>query len=408
MALKAARCEGCGATLEIDESKESGFCPYCGMKYYTEKIIQNTFVTNNYAGATINVQGVDVENYIKLIENGIAAENISEAMKYLDEALPTAPDNEILWSLKIKILCMNMKNQCMRDAMFWRKSYKDIESQVKDLDFSSLYNNISLGFKHISVNRKLFEESFNYVFESAIDIHKKIYGFCSKFRELESSCKDQTQKDVYSKLRDIEHHNEAKAGGFVLSLLCDENIPCESLDFAIKSLLIEARNVEKGGIRSTIVRSSGYLGYIEYAGMGKAPELKVINKKGKEKSASEFGTYLIYYIQQKHPDYQSAQFAELQNYMKDADQGCYVATCVYGSYDCPQVWILRRYRDYSLAESWFGRIFIKTYYVLSPKLIKRFGERKWFKESCKIVLDRMVSILHEQGYEDTAYKDRVW
>lgn len=59
------------------------------------------------------------------------------------------------------------------------------------------------------------------------------------------------------------------------------------------------------------MRSSGYLGYIEYAGMGKAPELKVINKKGKEKSASEFGTYLIYYIQQKHPDYQSAQFAEL-------------------------------------------------------------------------------------------------
>ena len=94
--------------------------------------------------------------------------------------------------------------------------------------------------------------------------------------------------------------------------------------------------------------------------------------------------------------------------MKDADQGCYVATCVYGSYDCPQVWILRGYRDYSLAESWYGRIFIKTYYVLSPKLIKRFGERKWFKVSCKIVLDRMVSILHEQGYEDTAYKDRVW
>ena len=29
-------------------------------------------------------------------------------------------------------------------------------------------------------------------------------------------------------------------------------------------------------------------------------------------------------------------------------QGCYVATCVYGSYDCPEVWILRRFRDESL------------------------------------------------------------
>ena len=25
--------------------------------------------------------------------------------------------------------------------------------------------------------------------------------------------------------------------------------------------------------------------------------------------------------------------------------GCYVATAVYGSYDCPQVWTLRRVRD---------------------------------------------------------------
>ena len=24
--------------------------------------------------------------------------------------------------------------------------------------------------------------------------------------------------------------------------------------------------------------------------------------------------------------------------------GCYIATCVYGSYDCPEVWTLRRFR----------------------------------------------------------------
>ena len=38
--------------------------------------------------------------------------------------------------------------------------------------------------------------------------------------------------------------------------------------------------------------------------------------------------------------------------------GCYVATCVYGSYDCPEVWVLRRYRDYVLEESILGRAFI--------------------------------------------------
>ena len=44
--------------------------------------------------------------------------------------------------------------------------------------------------------------------------------------------------------------------------------------------------------------------------------------------------------------------------------GCYVATAVYGSYDCPQVWTLRRYRDYTLAETWHGRAFIRTYYAI--------------------------------------------
>ena len=33
-----------------------------------------------------------------------------------------------------------------------------------------------------------------------------------------------------------------------------------------------------------------------------------------------------------------------------SSQGCYIATCVYGSYDCSPVWILRRFRDSFLAK----------------------------------------------------------
>ncbi|HIZ10458.1 MAG TPA: leucine-rich repeat protein, partial [Candidatus Borkfalkia avicola] len=39
--------------------------------------------------------------------------------------------------------------------------------------------------------------------------------------------------------------------------------------------------------------------------------------------------------------------------------GCYIATAVYGSYDCPQVWTLRRYRDFSLSRTAPGRLFVK-------------------------------------------------
>ena len=88
--------------------------------------------------------------------------------------------------------------------------------------------------------------------------------------------------------------------------------------------------------------------------------------------------------------------------------GCYVATCVYGSYDCPQVWTLRRYRDNTLAQTWSGRAFIKTYYAISPTLVKWFGNTEWFKKMWQPKLDRMVKRLNNEGVENTPYQDRNW
>ena len=86
--------------------------------------------------------------------------------------------------------------------------------------------------------------------------------------------------------------------------------------------------------------------------------------------------------------------------------GCYVATCVYGSYDCPQVWTLRRYRDDTLAATWPGRAFIRLYYAVSPGLVRRFGKTKWFKKMWQGVLDRLVKRLNANGVADTPYRDR--
>lgn len=96
------------------------------------------------------------------------------------------------------------------------------------------------------------------------------------------------------------------------------------------------------------------------------------------------------------------------NAPSNASGGCYVATAVYGSYDCPQVWTLRRYRDYELAETWYGRTFIRVYYAISPILVKWFGHKAWFKKMWRVKLDRMVNNLQKKGYDSTPYKDRNW
>lgn len=108
-----------------------------------------------------------------------------------------------------------------------------------------------------------------------------------------------------------------------------------------------------------------------------------------------------------------AKADEYKLYLKELEKqtsrgGCYIATAIYGSYDCPQVWTLRRYRDYSLAETWYGRAFIRTYYAISPTLVKWFGHTPWFKNMWKGKLDKMVADLQEKGFESTPYNDRKY
>ena len=88
--------------------------------------------------------------------------------------------------------------------------------------------------------------------------------------------------------------------------------------------------------------------------------------------------------------------------------GCYVATCVYGSYDCPEVWTLRRFRDTTLASTWYGRAFVKFYYKVSPSLVNLFGNQQWFKSLWKNKLDKMVLELQNRGVQNTPYEDIRW
>ncbi len=150
-------------------------------------------------------------------------------------------------------------------------------------------------------------------------------------------------------------------------------------------------------IQRTIERESGYL-----AKQGKI----VVNTQMGQIQTTPSGDQtclitLTWEADDNDPQYKAAAAAS-------ASAGCYVATAVYGSYDCPQVWTLRRYRDYTLAETWYGRLFIKTYYAISPTLVKWFGKTKWFKNMWQKKLDSMVKKLQSEGVESTPYNDRVF
>lgn len=116
----------------------------------------------------------------------------------------------------------------------------------------------------------------------------------------------------------------------------------------------------------------------------------------------------LHQISQKHNDEYIKELISKLSSHQSPKTGCYIATCVYGSYDCPQVWTLRRYRDDTLGATWYGRLFIRTYYAISPTLVKWFGKTTWFKRMWQGKLDRMVAKLNGNGVENTPYQDKEW
>lgn len=67
MALVPARCTQCGAILQVDDSNDAWVCGYCNTPFVVEKAIANytTNVTNNYAGANINVVNESEYDHIR-------------------------------------------------------------------------------------------------------------------------------------------------------------------------------------------------------------------------------------------------------------------------------------------------------------------------------------------------------
>ena len=59
----------------------------------------------------------------------------------------------------------------------------------------------------------------------------------------------------------------------------------------------------------------------------------------------------------------------------------------------------RRFRDETLAATWYGRAFIRCYYAVSPTLVRLFGGQRWFRAIWKPRLDGMAEtdvLVHSQ------------
>jgi hypothetical protein len=80
------------------------------------------------------------------------------------------------------------------------------------------------------------------------------------------------------------------------------------------------------------------------------------------------------------------------------EKGCFIATACYGNYDAPQVLLLQQYRDETLVNFFFGRVFVAFYYFISPYLVKVISKSETLKIFVRNhLLERIVNYLKKQN-----------
>lgn len=100
MAMVAAKCSECGASIEVNDARREGYCPFCGTKYVTQDIIQNTinnnYVTNNIGTAVI--QGGDtIDAMYERFEAYIKLGDLSSSAKVVGEMREKFPQKALTW-----------------------------------------------------------------------------------------------------------------------------------------------------------------------------------------------------------------------------------------------------------------------------------------------------------------------
>lgn len=352
MPLVPAICTQCGANIEVDDSHEAGICKYCGTPFVTEKAINNytTNITNNitnnnnFAGANVTIQS-DVEDIEQYIERAKTFEKLNEYEKALNiyrEIVSKFPMDYRGW---IGIVIADTKN------------YSKVGTS--EYTHKAMLQNFEKALKVAD------PKEHEYILEQ-----KQTY---------EKACK-----------QEIKRHENGTYNARI----------CNQYDYrdVEKALGCKCLSSDSHTFDSfTFVLGNYVECSVSYMGVGfKNGEAKVERKYTWDKSTCV-----------KNVDRSNIEEL-LSGYRKKNENtgGCYIATCVYGSYDCPEVWTLRRFRDYTLDTTWYGKLFIKCYYTISPTIVKWFGRTKWFKSFWKKCLDKMVSKLNSNGVENTRYQDK--
>lgn len=362
MGMVAMKCPSCGADIELDDSREFGFCNFCGTKVMQDKIVVE------HSGSVVLDDSKELEKLYKAARNARETSDDATALKHYETISAKDPDSwEALFYMVI-LRISNIKNAQIQSAAI------------------SISNSLPKVFSLI--NELNDEEKVSAVNE----VVKECYITTSWLTNASHSFyKSVTKGNGMMALTGV--------GGLISSASSTGNALTEDANrcFSIANVMILCGNYIESTFDMNVEDYKKAAVFCWKKGLEFNSDYKSVHNSNlfNNETLHRFSAKINKY----DPTYQVVE---------EKSGGCYVATAVYGSYDCPEVWTLRRFRDYSLAMTWYGRLFIAIYYAISPTIVKWFGHTLWFNRMWKGKLDRMVERLKSEGYEDTPYDDKNW
>lgn len=454
--MKQLTCEMCGST---DLIKQDGVfvCQSCGTKYSIEEAKKMMVEGTVEVAGTVKVDDSSkIDNFFTMAENAYEAGNQKEAEQYCNKIIEIDPTHAEAWLLKGIVsgwqstgakLRMDEFISCATNA-FTNASSVEILNDLAKRAYQQYYR-LTLAINKLKVDSivsysKNYREyiqlppnfllwsiqiqiaygtAFNKFYAEKPEEEKKkpmSLGSELGLNDVSEKCEAELISGAIKLWNDsLKDYNSASDGyptDYMLERMMEEGtIAMLMLEHGIPKDTSEIRESQKANIikacKNLITMKGVWINLKSYTvsfsgGIESHPVSKCITMESKQKATADIKRYHEI-IKLCDPNYVIPVVEEPTPQATNSG-GCYVATAVYGSYDCPQVWTLRRYRDYTLAETWYGRAFVRAYYTISPTFVKWFGHTEWFKKMWKGKLDRMVANLNAEGVEDTPYVDQEW
>ena len=359
--MKALQCEMCGSQ---DLVKDGGvfICQSCGTKYSVEEAKKMMVEGTVDVKGTVKVDTSDeLKNLYEIARRAKDSDNSENATKYYDMILVKDPSS---W-----------------EANFYVVYYKAMSCTIGQISNAGFSVTNSLPSVVDLVDNNVPEEERE-------DVLKEIQARCSIIAHVLSGAAERTYLDT-----DYQYRTDY-FGDF-----SDRVLAATMVIHSFGDVLENKYHGKYGSMSSESWKDSieVFQTYTKQLRSG-------IDVSGIQKIIDEYGDKIKKY----DPSYVTPSIAKKASSSSNtsSSSGCYVATAVYGSYDCPEVWTLRRYRDFTLDKTWYGRLFIKFYYATSPTFVRHYGNDKTFKTVGKVLLDKMVTKLNRRGFDNTPYSDK--